>query len=164
MAIFSLGVAIGNAADLKTPTNLVIADATPERKFIRELTSRNNAQKLDSWIKNTHFGFYAIEYAWKKGEHPKRGDFSPDFFIKQGDLIYVVEIKGDEEIAEPAVENVKKHEFARQHFERLNEWLKGDGIATRYQFNMLTPEGLQYVLYQAPRRRIGRVPLAAMWL
>ena len=51
-----------------------------------------------------------------------------------------MEIKGDEEIAEPAVENVKKHEFARQHFERLNEWLKGDGIVTRYQFNMVTPK------------------------
>lgn len=42
-------------------------------------------------------------------------------------------------IAEPAVENVKKHEFARQHFEQLNTWLKRDGIATRYQFNMVTP-------------------------
>lgn len=132
-------VAIGNAADFKTPTNLVIADATPERKFIRELTRLNNAQRLDSWLKNTHFGFYSIEYAWKKGEHPKRGEFSPDFFIKQGDWIIVVEIKGDEEIVDPAIENVKKHEFARHHFERLNEWLRREGLATHYQFNMLTP-------------------------
>ncbi|WP_306535651.1 hypothetical protein [Geobacter sp.] len=138
---FSAGrAAVANAADFKTPTNLVIADATPERKFIRELTKRANSLKLDSWLKNTHVGFYAVEYAWKKGNTPKRGDFSPDLFIKQGDRIFVVEIKGDEEIADPVVENVKKHEFARQHFERLNEWLKGSGIATRYQFNMVTPK------------------------
>lgn len=138
---FSAGRApVPNAADFKTPTNLAIADATPERKFIRELTKRSNALELDSWLKNSHIGFYAIEYAWKKGEHPKRGSFSPDLFIKRGNLIFVVEIKGDEEIPEPANENVKKHEFARQHFERLNEWLKNDGIATRYQFNMVTPK------------------------
>lgn len=69
-----------------------------------------------------------------------QGEFSPDLFIKQGDQVFVVEIKGDEEIADPAVENVKKHEFARQHFERLNEWLKGNGIASRYHFNMVTPK------------------------
>jgi hypothetical protein len=38
-------------------------------------------------------------------------------------------------------ENVKKHEFAVEHFQRLNEWLQQDGSATRYQFNMLTPKG-----------------------
>ena len=47
-------------------------------------------------------GFYSIEYAWKKGNKPKRGEFSPDFFIKQGDQIFVVEIKDDEEIADPS--------------------------------------------------------------
>lgn len=51
----------------------------------------------------------------------------------------VVEIKGDEEIGDPSPENVKKHEFASAHFQRLNEWLQQDGIPTRYQFNMLTP-------------------------
>jgi len=62
-------------------------------------------------------------------------------FIKQGKCVFVVEIKGDEEISEPSPENVKKHEFAVEHFQRLNEWLQKDGSATRYQFNMLTPRG-----------------------
>ena len=53
-------------ADFKTPANLVIADATPERRFIRELTNRDNAATLDAWLKNTPIGFYSIEYAWKK--------------------------------------------------------------------------------------------------
>ena len=85
-------------------------------------------------------GFYSLEYAWKKGNKPKRGEFSPDFFIKQGDLIFVTEVKGDEEIADPSPENVKKYAYALEHFKRLNHWLEKEKIPQRYQFNMLTPK------------------------
>jgi len=132
-------VAVGNSADFKTPTTIAIADATPERKFMRELTRRENATKIDAWMKNPHVGFYSIEYGWRRGEHAKRGDFSPDFFIKSGDQIFVVEIKDDGEIGDPSTENAKKHEFAFAHFSRLNEWLIKESVDTRYQFNMLTP-------------------------
>ena len=107
---------------------------------MRELTKRENALNLDAWLKNPHMGFYSLEYAWKKGEHPKRGEFSPDFFIKQTEWIFVLEIKDDGEISEPAAENIKKHEYALAHFKRLNEWLENKGLATRYQFNMLSPK------------------------
>lgn len=130
---------IDNPADFKSPVNLAIADAGPERRFIGMLTDRRNANHLDAWLKNAAMNFYALEYAWKKSEHPKRGDFSPDFFIKQGEQIYVTEIKGEEEVGDPAPENVKKHEYARAHFDRLNSWLKKEGLAVRYQFNMLAP-------------------------
>ena len=63
--------------DFRSPVNLAIADATPEKRFIRELVSHENADRLDAWIKNTPIGFYTIEYAWKKGEHPKRGNSVP---------------------------------------------------------------------------------------
>jgi type III restriction enzyme len=109
-------------------------------KFLRQLTSQENATKLDAWLKNTNVGFYSLEYAWKKGNKPKRGEFSPDFFIKQGDWIFVPEIKGDEEIADPSPETVKKHQYAMEHFERLNKWLKKEKVPTRYQFNMVTPK------------------------
>ena len=128
-----------NSHDFKTPLNLVIADATPERKFVRQLCERENAVRIDAWLKNTPQRFYAIEYAWKKGEHPKRGEFSPDFFIKADDKIFVVEIKDDSEISEPSPENIKKHEYAKDHFDRLNQWLQSDGDSVRYQFNFLTP-------------------------
>lgn len=131
---------ITKAADFKTPVNLVIADATPERKFVRLLVTRENAQKFDAWLKNTSVGFYWLEYAWKKGNKPKRGEFSPDFFIKQGDLIFVVEVKGDEEIADPSSDNIKKYEYAMEHFNRLNQWLDKAKIPTRYQFNMISPK------------------------
>ncbi len=132
-------VEIDNPADFKTPMNLAIADATPERKFMRELTYRKNNQHLDAWLKNAAMSFYSLEYAWKKGEHPKRGEFSPDFFIKKGERVYVAEIKDDSEINDPSTENVKKHEYARTHFERLNTWLEQEGQEVRYQFNMLAP-------------------------
>ncbi len=132
-------VEIDNPADFKTPMNLSIADATPERKFMRELTDRKNNQHLDAWLKNTAMSFYSLEYAWKKGEHPKRGEFSPDFFIKIGKRVYVAEIKDDSEINDPSPENVKKHEYARAHFERLNTSLERDGQTVHYQFNMLAP-------------------------
>lgn len=35
-----------NAADFKTPANLVIADQTPERKFVRGLCDRENSRKF----------------------------------------------------------------------------------------------------------------------
>jgi type III restriction enzyme len=131
---------ISNSHDFKTPCNLVIADWNPERRFIGSLCERENAQVIDGWLKNSPQRFYAIEYAWKKGEHPKRGEFSPDFFIKKGNIIYVVEIKDDNEIYEPLPENQKKFEYAQAHFIRLNEWLEKEGITIVYQLNFFTPK------------------------
>lgn len=134
-------VLIPNRHDFKTPVNFAIADANPERRFLREMTSRTNAAHVDAWLKNSAARFYSIEYAWKKGEHPKRGEFSPDFFIKQRGVYWVVEIKSDDEIADPSPENVKKHQYARRHFELLNERLEGANADERYRFTMLTPRG-----------------------
>lgn len=132
-------IEIPNPADFKTPLNLAIADSTPERKFIRELTKRENSLHIQAWIKNTSMNFYSLEYAWKKGEHPKRGEFSPDFFISQNSLIFVAEIKDDGEVNDPSPENIKKHEFALAHFSLLNGWLQKASVPCQYQFNMLAP-------------------------
>lgn len=139
---------ISNGHDFRTPCNLAIADSTPERKFIRDLCARENVQVIDAWLKNAPQRYYAIEYAWKKGSTSKRGEFSPDFFIEQGNMIFVVEIKGDEEINDPSVENQKKYEYARAHFNRLNEWLEKYEIKTRYQLNFLTPKSFNTFFMQ----------------
>ena len=138
---------VDNAHDFKTPLNLVIADSNPERRFVRALIEPKSAASVDGWLKNTAAGFYAIEYAWgrspervRRTSHTKRGMFSPDFFIKQGDLVCVVEIKGKEELAEPSPENIAKHRFAAEHFKRLNQWLERAGESVRYHFTMLTPQ------------------------
>lgn len=131
-------ISITNRHDFKAPLNSVVADSENERRFISQLLRAEHLPHYDAWIKSTSTRFYEIDFAWKKGEHPKRGKFSPDFFIKAGNLVLVVEIKGDEELDEPSEENKKKNEYALAHFARLNERLKTDGSPTSYQFNFLT--------------------------
>jgi len=149
---------ISNTSDFKTPAYLVITDATPERKFTRELCNREYAAKIDAWLKNTPMGFYTIEYAWKKGEHPKRGEFSPDFFLKQGNQIFVVEIKDNEQIKDPLPENVKKHEYARAHFERLNGWLKKRRHRNVLPIQHGFPKRLRKVLHRIAEGKTRWIP------
>jgi len=131
-------VHITNYHDFRTPLSGVIADSENERKFVRALLDAQNLAHYDAWVKSTPTRFYEIDFAWKKGEHTKRGKFSPDFFIKAGDMILVVEVKGEEELAEPSDENRKKNEFAVAHFERVNEHMRTSGKPSRYKFTFLT--------------------------
>ncbi|HLF24941.1 MAG TPA: DEAD/DEAH box helicase family protein [Anaerolineae bacterium] len=130
-------IPVRNYHDFKTPLNLAIADSENEKRFIKALLDSANVGCYDAWLKSTSTRFYEIDYAWKKGEHPKRGKFNPDFFIKVGNLIVVVEIKGDEELREPSEENRKKNEYALAHFERVNAHLKEEGFPLRYKFTFL---------------------------
>jgi type III restriction enzyme len=132
-------VVIQNYHDFKSPLNAAIADSENERRFFRALLDQQNVSCYDAWIKSTPTRFYEIDYAWKKGEHPKRGKFSPDCFIKAGDLMLVVEIKGDEELVEPPEETRKKNEYALAHFERVNSHVAESGSAVRYKMSFLTP-------------------------
>ena len=133
-------IPVTNRHDFKTPLNAVIADSEPERRFINSLLDGANLPHYQAWIKSTATRFYEIDYAWKKGEHPKRGKFNPDFFIKAGDFILVVEIKGNEELREASEENRKKNEYAVAHFNRVNEHLAHEGSLIRYKFNFLTQQ------------------------
>lgn len=130
---------VRNRHDFKTPMSAAIADSENERKFIKGLLETGNLPHYDAWIKSTATRFYEIDYAWKKRNRPKRGKFSPDFFIKIGDLIQVIEVKGDEELTEPSEENIKKNEYAVAHFAKLNEHLESEGSPVRYRFNFLSP-------------------------
>lgn len=148
-------VYVQNMFDFKVPLNLVIADSEPERKFIRALLEPETLPHYESWLKSTARGFYEIDYAWKKGEHPKRGKFSPDFFIYTKSHILVVEIKDDDEIVEPSEENRKKNEFALAHFERINDHLRNANHDIRYQFNFLTPKNLGTYFHNLRQGTIG---------
>ena len=130
---------VANPDDFKTPLNGVIADSEPEKRFVRALIDPVNLPFLNAWLKSVHVGFYEIDYSWKKGNHTKRGKFSPDFFIKSGEDIFVVEIKDDDEIREPSAENRAKRKAAQEHFTRLNSRLEQAGLLTRYRFHFLTP-------------------------
>jgi type III restriction enzyme len=127
-----------NRHDFKTAMNAVVAEYDNEKRFINMLLQAQNVAHYDAWIKSTPARFYEIDYAWKKGPHPKRGKFSPDFFIRTGDLVLVIEIKGDEELREPSEENLKKNEYAVAHFQLVNAHLERQGSPLRYKFTFLT--------------------------
>ncbi|MEW6110086.1 MAG: DEAD/DEAH box helicase family protein [Nitrospirota bacterium] len=129
-------IKVANRYNFKTPLNVVLSAYEPERKFIKGLIKEENSRTIDAWIKSPDVGFYSIEYSWRKGEHPKQGSFNPDFFIKIGNEILVVEIKDDKAHEGTAgEENKKKLISAREHFNRLNEMQKEQ----QYYFKFLSP-------------------------
>ena len=124
----------------KTPLNIVFTKAEPERKFVEHLCKKENAEKIDCWLKSRDQGFYSIEYSWRKGEHPKQQTFNPDFFIKVTrdgfEYIIVVEVKTDNDDSD---ENKAKYRWAKKHFEDLNLELEKKGIKQKYIFHFLSP-------------------------
>lgn len=120
----------------KTPLNVVLTSAEPERKFVETLVNSRLCEKLDAWIKSRDMGFYSVEYSWRKGEHPTQGSFNPDFFLKLGENIVVVEIKSDGDDSE---ENKAKYRWAKKHFKDLNKELKEAEIKQKYFFHFLSP-------------------------
>ena len=123
-----------NAYDFKTPQSLIIVSQSPERKFVEMLTKKEVAQKIDCWIKSRDVAFYAITYVLKRGTNPK--DFNPDFFVKVGNNIIVIETKADNDITR---ENYSKMIDAQKHFVKLNEKLKEANQKEHYFFNILSP-------------------------
>jgi len=114
-------IKIENKYNFKTPLNLVLASHEPERKFIQKLVDEQTAKFIDSWVKSPDVRFYSIDYSWRKGEHSKQGKFNPDFFIKLGKDILVVEIKMDNDVSD---ENKAKLRYAKEHFSKVNELQK----------------------------------------
>ena len=138
-------IKVANKYNFKTALNVALASYEPERRFIRGLTAEQTAQAIDAWIKSLDVGFYSIDYSWRKGEHPKQGSFNPDFFIKVGNDIIVVEIKMDDDISD---ENKAKLRYAREHFARVNELQKEQS----YYFKFLSP-GSYDLFFKALREK-----------
>ena len=120
----------------KTPVSIVLTKQEPERKFVEAITNSRVCEKIEAWIKSRDQNFYSIEFSWRKGEHPTQGNFNPDFFLKFGENIVVVEIKSDDDDSD---ENKAKHRWAKSHFESLNEELKKAKIKQKYFFHFLSP-------------------------
>ena len=125
---------VPNSFDFRTCQNIVITTHRPERLFVRKLVQNENASVIDGWIKSNDQGFYPIEFSWRRGDKTKRASFNPDFFISTGDTTIVVEIKGDEEVAEPSEENRAKYRAAMEHFQLVNARVSRD-----YFFHFLSP-------------------------
>ena len=134
----------------KTPVNIVLTKQEPERKFVELLAKPPLSNKLDAWVKSRDMGFYSVEYSWRKGEHPTQGNFNPDFFLKFGENIVVIEIKAD---GDDSDENKAKYHWAKKHFEDLNEELKKSKIKQRYFSHFLSPNSYaEFVKYFCDNR------------
>lgn len=130
-----------NPFHFKTPQNVMLTSHEPERAFVRTLVEPRNAESIDAWIKATDTGFYAIEYSWRKGEHPRQAKFNPDFFVKKGSEIIVIETKMDGDASE---ENKAKLRYATAHCGRLNKMQK----EVTYTFKMLSPNSYSHFFDQ----------------
>jgi type III restriction enzyme len=130
---------------LKTPMNIVFTTLEPEKRFVELLTGKDLSGCIDAWIKSRDMGFYSIDYQKNKGS--KFQSFNPDFFIKVGNNIIVVETKVDNDNSD---ENRAKYRAAKRHFELLNNELANKNIPQRYYFCFLSPVDYktfeQYVL------------------
>jgi type III restriction enzyme len=125
-------IVIENKYLFRCPLNIVILSFANEREFGKYLALPEYAQKIDAWIKSVDKGFYEIPYTFRKGTHQIWAKFNPDFFIKIGSNIIVVEIKSDEDITEL---NKAKLKYAKAHFKEINGKQKND----KYYFNFLSP-------------------------
>ncbi|MDP2090512.1 MAG: DEAD/DEAH box helicase family protein [Candidatus Gracilibacteria bacterium] len=140
---------VRNSYLFKTPFNIVFASSTPENTFIDLLVKEENNEIIDGFFKSKDRGFYDFSYTWRKGEHPKIDNFNPDFFIKSGDNILVVEIKGNEsgkDYSTDFIKNKAKYFQAREHFEKLNNLLSEKGINQKYYFHFCGPSDYKTLL------------------
>ncbi|MCU0599005.1 MAG: hypothetical protein MUE70_07085 [Desulfobacterales bacterium] len=119
--------------------SVVYVSHPPEREFAKLLFSYKDL--LDSFIKNPDKGFYSFPYSFKPETrartHVRRENFNPDFFLKKGNDIIVIEIKKD---GDDSKKNAAKYRDGMKHFESLNTALADQGSAFRYHFKFLTPQ------------------------
>lgn len=123
-----------NRYKFKTPVNIVFTTLDPEKKFVELLIDDDFSKHIDAWIKSRDKGFYSVDYQKNKGS--KFQAFNPDFFIKKGTNIIVVEIKSDND---NSTENKAKYRAAKRHFDLLNYELQMQGYSERYYFTFLSP-------------------------
>lgn len=131
---------IENVYLFKSPQNGIITTGDPETKFVKRLLNEKTVKSFDSFIKSHDMSFYYLDYTWRKGTHQQNGQFNPDFFIKKGNTIIVVEIKDDSQISNPDPENIGKYKAAIKHFERINVYYEKLNYACKYKFTFLTPK------------------------
>lgn len=119
--------------EYKSPLNITLVSYKPERDFVEKLVMYYS-NYIDAWIKSRDQGFYEIPYIHRPGTHSLEKPFNPDFFIKKGKKIVVVETKADDDLD---VKNKDKLTGTLIYFQKLNEKLDGEFI---YEFHFLTPK------------------------
>lgn len=121
----------------RTPLNILYVSYKPEREFLKSLF--NNIDLFDSFIKNPNKSFYSFPYSYKPEGRTKttQENFNPDFFLKKGNDIIVVEIKKDDDDSK---KNKAKYRDGLKHFNELNTVLEENRNTQRYYFKFLSPK------------------------
>ena len=132
-AIFENVIQVANKYMFKCPLNIVVLSHGNEREFANLLVNPEYAKYIDAWVKSVDKGFYSVPYSYRKGSHQKEAKFNPDFFIKIGEDIFVVEVKSDEDITEI---NRAKLKYAKRHFSELNKKPQ----KPKYYFKFVSPQ------------------------
>lgn len=136
-------------APFKSPLSMLYVSYKPEREFSRLLFAHSDL--YDSFIKNPDKGFYSFPYSYKPETkartHVKQENFNPDFFLKKGSDVIVVEIKKD---GDDNNRNRAKLRDGSRHFSELNDALEKQGKAERYAFKFLSPPDYE-LFFQALR-------------
>jgi type III restriction enzyme len=118
----------------RTPVDVVIVSFGPERAFLDGLLRRPNACGIDDWIKSPDSSFYGVPYTLTRAGVTRNQTFNPDWFLRRGDEILVVETKADGDASE---ENKAKLRGATEWFDRVNALLEAAGSPRRYSFCFL---------------------------
>lgn len=119
----------------QTPTNITFLSSSNEIEFGNRLIEKENAEKIDAWVKSRDKGFFSIPYIHRPGTHSLQRMFNPDFIIKKGDKIIIVEIK---EEGDTTVENRDKLVGAEMYIDNLNKRIKENGVEKEYDFHFLS--------------------------
>lgn len=121
--------------DVQEPSERAPEDPSAERDFVTRLFEPRVADRLGAWAKSPNRGFYEIAYAWRKGDHTKRGTFSPDLFIRLADSrdVLVVVLTDDSDASD---ENKAMYREAAAHFAAINDQ-EGN---VRYHVKFISPE------------------------
>lgn len=135
---------VANTFYNKTPLNIGVAWSNPEKLFYDMLIAPDTAKHIDWFFKSKDKWFYDLEYRRLQGTRtPKVWKFNPDFFIKSGNNILVVEIKwteSEKEYSRSFLQNKAKYQQAKKHFDELNRKLEEKWIEQRYYFNFCSPK------------------------
>jgi len=111
-------IEINEDREYKTPLDIIILNGNSEIKFGKLLVRKENSKFIDAWIKSRDVGFYTFPYIYRPGTHSISREFNPDFFIKIGNDILVVEIKTEQDKSDA---NKAKARSAKKYFNELNK-------------------------------------------
>jgi type III restriction enzyme len=127
-------IEVVNADAWRTPLDVVIVSHRPEREFLTALLGDGAAAGVDAWIKSRDTGFYSIPYTVVKGDLTLYVGFNPDWILRRGEEVLVVETKDDNSVT---AENAAKLAGAMAWCDQLNRLLEAEGSAVRYRFYFL---------------------------